>query len=259
MRIGSIPYINSLPLIYGLEKDIVKLPPVMLAKLLDQGELDAAMAPSAVLFDDPELSVVPGICIGSNGPVRSVRLYHVCEIGKIGRVAVDIESKTAALLVQVILHEKYGVNPEYSASPEICLKGSAEGFDAELLIGDKALNHGEDLNFIDLGKEWYELTGLPFVYAFWVVRNGFGTDDLVERLTMARERGLRKIEEIIAGLPQYDPDMLRIYFSENIKYHLDNDFLAGFRRFNKSLIKMGLVQQEVEISTYGAGIVAQSA
>ncbi len=258
MRIGSVPYINALPLTYGLDAEVVKLPPVALAKLLGSGKLDVAVAPSATLFGGHGLSVVPGICIGSDGPVKSVRLYHSCEISKIRKVAVDIESKTGALLVRVILAEKYGTSPEYVASPRGDLGESAEDYDAELLIGDKALAHDERLGFIDLGEEWKELTGLPFVFAFWVVRSGFEDPGLIGKLTRAKEEGLENLDEIIEGLPGIDPEALREYLSDNIKYDLNDDYLEGFRAFNKSLLRMGLVEREFEVRMYGAGTVAQS-
>ena len=251
MRIGWLPYINSLPLTYGLGNGVVKEPPAVLAAMLRSGVLDVALAPSAALFDDSSLSIVPGMCIGSDGPVRSVRLFHARPVEKIRKVAVDVESRTAALLVRVILSRKYGVDPEYVRSSEMKLIGNSEGFDAELLIGDKALRHNEDLDSLDLGAEWKELTGLPFVYAFWVVREGFRHAGLTYRLRRSKEAGQENIDGIVGSLGGYDEGMLREYFTRNIEYDLDEEKLRGFRKYNSILCEMGLVPEIVDVREYG--------
>ena len=56
------------------------------------------------------------------------------------------------------------------------LERDAEDVDADavLLIGDRAMRACLPgfAHAFDLGQEWYDWTGLPFVYAVWAVRRG---------------------------------------------------------------------------------------
>ena len=80
----------------------------------------------------------------------------------------------------------------------------------------------------------------------------------VHSMQIDRLKNLKNLDEIIEGLPGSDTEALREYLSDNIKYDLNDDYLEGFRAFNKSLLRMGLVEREFEVRIYGAGTVAQS-
>jgi hypothetical protein len=43
IRIGSVPYLNAVPLTWGLEREIVFLPPSQLGLAIREGELDVAL------------------------------------------------------------------------------------------------------------------------------------------------------------------------------------------------------------------------
>ena len=66
-----------------------------------------------------------------------------------------------------------------------------------MLIGDAALkNLGATEYSLDLGAEWHELTGLPFVYACWVARGDVELGDVPNLLLEAKNRGVTQIPEI---------------------------------------------------------------
>ena len=48
----------------------------------------------------------------------------------------------------------------------------------------------EPLQVFDLAERWRFLTGLPFVLAFWAVREGFKDDAVVEKVVAALRPGL---------------------------------------------------------------------
>ena len=52
--------------------------------------------------------------------------------------------------------------------------------DAVLVIGDRAMRVPGDPfhDVVDLGEAWNTLTGLPFVFALWVAREGLELGDL---------------------------------------------------------------------------------
>src|SRR5437763_11023117 len=165
-RVGSVPYLNAVPLTRGLEDQIVFVTPSKLAEMLQRDELDAALVSvTEVLFND-RYDVLDGIAIASLGEVKSVFLAHRRPIEKVTEVVCDTASLTSVNLLRVLLAER-GLRPEFKP-----LAGyePANLPDYAMLIGDPALNFllgPHEHQIWDLGAAWYELTQLPFVYAVW--------------------------------------------------------------------------------------------
>ena len=164
-KLGAVAYLNALPLIHYLEERPRLEPPAPLARLLKIGELDIATAPVVALFENPKYTLVPGVCIGSNGPVGSVKVFFTSpdiNLQNVRTIYLDMESKTSALLLKVLLKFKYGRNLDeitffHPIPPRSC--------EAKLLIGDKAMKELAVAPAADLGYEWTSWTKLPFVFA----------------------------------------------------------------------------------------------
>jgi aminodeoxyfutalosine deaminase len=80
-------------------------------------------------------------------------------------------SATSAALVRILLYELYGARPRYRTGP--VANGFPDGCHGLLAIGDEALRlraAGTYPYFLDLGRAWHELTGLPFVFGVWAAR-----------------------------------------------------------------------------------------
>ena len=105
LRIGVIDFVNTLPLIRGLEAresgdyELVYGPPSALADKLRHGELDTALIPSVEFFRGVGDAVVPGLCIASAGPVESIRLIAQRPLQEIRRVLVDKSSRSSVFNV----------------------------------------------------------------------------------------------------------------------------------------------------------------
>src|SRR4051812_48960754 len=173
VRVGAVNYLNTKPLIYDLEAlapdaELVLDVPSRLADRLADGSLDVALIPVVEYFRGGPYTIVPDISIASRGPVLSVTLFSRVPWQGIRRVALDEGSRTSAALAQAILRQRYGVRPEVVQLP---LDRAAEDADADavLLIGDRAMRACLPgfAHAYDLGQEWADWTGLPFVYAFW--------------------------------------------------------------------------------------------
>src|SRR5262249_17994769 len=109
-KLGAVAYLNALPLIHYLEERPRLEAPAPLARLLKSGEVDIATAPIVSWFENPHYSLVPGICIGSNGPVGSVKIFFTAPditAENVRTIYLDMESKTSALLLKVLLKFKY--------------------------------------------------------------------------------------------------------------------------------------------------------
>jgi chorismate dehydratase len=256
LRIGAVNYLNTKPLIHELEQlapaaDLVLDYPSRLADDLARGRLDVALIPIIEYFRGDGYTLVPDISIASRGPVLSVTLFSRVPWPAIRRVALDEGSRTSAALAQVLLRQRWQTTPEVRPLP---LDGAAENADADavLLIGDRAM-HACLPGFahaFDLGQEWHDWTGLPFVYAAWAVRPGVDLGGVAEALAEAKRRGLANIGPIAAreaarlGL---DPGFCRRYLSNIIRFDLGPRELAGLERFYRLACALGLAPAGVKI------------
>ena len=80
MRIGAVNYLNSKPLVYGLqelapEARITYDLPSRLADSLSAGRLDVALVPSVEFFRSPGHRIISDACVACRGPVLSVKLH----------------------------------------------------------------------------------------------------------------------------------------------------------------------------------------
>src|SRR3954470_18469908 len=71
-RVGSVPYLNAVPLTRGLEDEIVFVTPSKLAEMLRAGELDAALLSITEVLLNDRYDILDGIAIASLGEVKSV-------------------------------------------------------------------------------------------------------------------------------------------------------------------------------------------
>jgi len=238
-RIGSVPYLNAVPLTRGLEEHTVFLPPSRLAAALRAGELDAALVSvSEVLLQD-RFDVLDGVAVASLGEVKSVFLAHRVPLDEIREVSCDPASLTSVLLLRVLLAER-GIRPAFRSLD--CVDRTNLP-DAVLLIGDTALEYllgPHDHQIWDLGEAWHESTRLPFVYAVWALRRDPGLTPLRRLLREARSFGLDTLDALIAERREFTPEFRRDYLGWHIHYHLGEDERRGIGRFIELLDRHGL-------------------
>src|SRR5688500_18941175 len=75
-RVGSVPYLNAVPLTRGVEREVVYVTPSRLAQMLQKDELDAALVSVTEVLQHDRYDVLDGICVASLGEVKSVFLAH---------------------------------------------------------------------------------------------------------------------------------------------------------------------------------------
>jgi len=238
-RIGSVPYLNAVPLTRGIESELVFSPPSKLAELLQRDELDAALVSiTEALFHD-RYDILDGIAIASLGEVYSVLLAHKKPLEQATEVFCDTASLTGVNLLKVLLAER-NLFPEFKRLESY--KAAYEK-DFVLLIGDPAIDFQRaphEHEIFDLGAAWTEMTRLPFVYAVWALRRGVDNLELRRELREAKQFGLETIDAIIETRDEYDEDFRRDYFEWNIHYHLASDEKRGIDKFCELLRKHNL-------------------
>jgi chorismate dehydratase len=265
IRIGAVSYLNSKPLVYELgalapQAELILDYPSRLADRLACGQLEVALIPVIEYFRAGTYRLVPNIAVASQGPVLSVTLFSRAPWAAIRRVALDEGSRTSAALAQVLFRKKYGVQPELCPLP---LDRAAEDADADavLLIGDRAMHAclpGFRFAF-DLGQEWHDWTGLPFVYAAWAVRAGVDLGSVLDALIKAKRRGIENAGAIAAreapalGL---DAGFCRRYLANIIRFDLGPRELAGLHHYYMLASELGLARRDVHVQMYETAALA---
>ena len=82
-RVGSVPYLNAVPLTRGLEDEIIFEAPSSLAEKLRDGKLDAALLSITEVLFSSQYDILDGIAIASLGEVFSVFLAHTVPLENI--------------------------------------------------------------------------------------------------------------------------------------------------------------------------------
>lgn len=249
VRLGAVGYLNARPLVHGLDRrpDLFSIRfdvPADCADLLHAGRVDLGLVP-AVEYLRGDYRIVPGVAVGSDGPVDSVALFSRVPLDRVRTVALDASSRTSAALVRVLCARHFGIAPRYTVAPPGLEPMLAEA-DAALLIGDAAL-HAEAEAFgaikTDLGAAWREMTGLPFVYAMWAGREGAVGPAHVAALNEARDAGLAAARAIADEHGQGDAGRAAralTYLRDTLRYGLGEAECAGLRRFLELVVEAGI-------------------
>ena len=203
INFGHIPYLNTEVFFQDFPLDIVnvmRMVPSALSRAARRGEIDVGAVPIVTCFElEDEFEPLRDFGIGVKDRAGSVLLFSKRPIEELdgARIGVTRESSTSGRLLKVLLSKRYKVTPaEYVSTTEV-------RSDAVLYIGDAALNNRGGLpsypKVYDLAGLWHEWTGLPFVFARWIVRRDLNAEavkligDLLER---SLERGLARIGQI---------------------------------------------------------------
>lgn len=180
IRVGRLPYVSSEPFYFGMERRGISLhlmPPSAVSAAAEAGEIDAGPVPLADCGRlEDRFRPLSGFCIATIARAGSVILHATRPIEDLAdaRIGVTADASTALKLLQVLLSLKYNVEPGAYVALE-------EPGDAQLHIGNQGLRNRRGMRGFphryDLGEEWHQCTGLPFVLARWMVRKDLDSTD----------------------------------------------------------------------------------
>lgn len=244
-KIGVVPYINVMPLVWGIENltdeiETINATPRQISNLLKDGKIDIGILPTFEYLTTNIYDYVPGICISSNGAVKSVVLHSKVSLKKTKRILLDRSSKTSIALLKILLRERH-IEPEFCISEKPLIEYSElpKEYDAYLTIGDVAMQlNGRYQQSYDLGELWKNLTGLPFVFALWAYKKSSDVERLCEILKSCKREGLKNITcvaEKAARKTGLSFETCQKYFTKIIDYDLDDNKLSAMKVF-KDLI-----------------------
>jgi chorismate dehydratase len=256
-RLGAVSYLNTRPLVHELESHpdfVVRFDvPSRCAELLEAGEIDLGLIPSfeyaryQLASRSAGYFIVPHVAIASTHAVDSVAMFTTRPVDEIRSIVLDTSSRTSANLLRLLCAAWFKIEPAFITAPPD-LDRMLKQADAALLIGDPALftdARARNLEKIDLGTVWREMTGLPFVWAFWAGRPEAAGPGVCRALADARDRGVPAIDRIAEEFAPDDPPRARQvarYLREAIAYDLDGPFETGLRTFYALLAEYGLLE-----------------
>lgn len=271
LRVGEIFHTNCYHIYYYLKNIIpvkrveyIQGTPAQLNSLLRQGQIDLCLSSSIEYArDSNQYVILPRFCIASQGPVPSIRLFSSLSLDKLdgAKVILTNESATTAALCRIILGRLLGYDNEFVTLATDLDNGLRNG-DAVVLIGDRALaarTHAGEIYSHDLSLIWQEHTGLPFVFALWIVRTE--AVRTLRPVLVTFWNALRSAHEWIA---QPQEELIRtaleekIFFTRQellhywqlIAYELTEDHLKGLELFYSLALESKLIPAKPEIEFY---------
>lgn len=261
IRVGVVSFVNTLPLIDGLEllSDIKlqhSVPSLLLNQLLSD-EAELALCSSIDYQRSPEeLMVVPVGLLGCEGATMTVRLYSTSPINRIKRVYCDTDSHTSIALMRILLKELEDIEPElidYDAREHVANNKPIDWPDAMLLIGDKVVTDSPPAirypHQLDLGAAWFELTALPFVFAVWMAKASADPARLATAaavLDHQRRHNIERLDFIVhrrARPRNWPGDLAAEYLKQRLAYEFTDRRRAGLELFFEKAKSHGLIER----------------
>ena len=271
LKIGWIDYANCTPLLLQIEKPLIEAGielvhgvPAELNSSLSKGEIDLCIS-SSIEFarHSDEYAILPGHCIGSDGPVMSVLLFSPRKVSELAgeKILVTSESATSVVLLKILLSRHWGLDNCILEPSSLCWKDTLSSGHAALLIGDSALKAAIEGDFAfcyDLGEEWKAMTALPFVYALWQVNlaSAAGKKNdisiLLGLLDRAKDMNPARLDELSSAASERSwmgQEYLRRYW-QHISYDFDGSHRRGLELFYAIAAEMSLVPQMAALNFY---------
>jgi chorismate dehydratase len=261
LNIGHIQYANCTPIFSALSSNFdctgyrfVGGVPARLNALLRAGDID--LSPSSSIeyaMAHEQYCLLPELSISAVGAVKSVLLFSRIPIEELDGcpIGLSAESDTSVNLLKVLLARKYGFKNSFERT-SLPLSEALSTFPGLLLIGDAALKGvaaDGGCHIYDLGELWHDFTGLPFVFALWIVRRDAAREkhaelaDLCRDLIAAKKLACGSYAEIAAGCAEREwlgVSELVDYW-RTISYELTPAHLEGARCFFRHAFEMGLI------------------
>jgi len=242
IKVAAVSYLNTKPLLYGIERsdvmneiELVVNYPSQLAKSLQDGSIDVALLPVAAMQDIPGAHIISDYGIASDGNVASVAIFSQVPMEEITTVYLDYQSRTSVRLAQLLLEKHWKKNVEFKPATEHYIE-YINGTSAGVIIGDRALKQLTNFEYIyDLATAWKAYTGLDFVFAAWIANKPL-PEAFLKAFNYANSLGLKHLDEIITEnpFPYYD---LMTYYTDNIKFYLDDEKKKGMELFLEMIRK----------------------
>lgn len=232
-------------MLYGLErlpiKEQIELTgdyPALVAKQLQEGEIDLGLIPIAALADLKNYQIAGSHCISTETEAASVAIFSKVPIEKVDRIVLDYQSRTSVALAKILFRKYWKKEVAWEAAEDETYIDSIEGARAGVIIGDRALRARSRFEYIyDLGSYWRKLTGLPFVFAAWISTSAL-PEPFIKEFDEANAEGLAHLEEVLSEVPYQVGYDLREYYTNNMNYKLTEEKRKSIQLFLEELSEL---------------------
>lgn len=231
IQISVVSYTNTLPFRIAMETspalqkqaDITYDTPEQCAHKLISKQSDIGLVPVGALPFIDKYHIVSNYCIGAYDSVDSVKLYGQVPVEKMEKIVLDYQSWTSTRLMRVLAEEYWNIKVQFLQGKPGFEQTSIANNVGAVVIGDRTfeLNHLFPYEY-DLAHEWYEFTGLPFVFAVWVGRDPI-PESFENLFNSTLHNGITRIETIADQFKEKVSQNidLKYYLTRNIDYTLD--------------------------------------
>jgi len=251
LRLGTVPYLNVQPLVYGLAEacpsiTLTAAVPRELDRMLSAGAIDLGIAPTFCAFTEEGRGILPAPSIASDGPVFSVLIVAREPLRDLRRVYRDPDSVTSNALTAILIRRCWGGRIELADLPPGPAPGPGDlpAATGRVLIGDPALRErGRYSHIVDLGQAWREWTGLPFVFAAWVGRVDVKTGGLaraLEEISRINRGRLAETARAHDGMPDIALEERVRYLRENLSFDFGPRERQAIERYHAEAASLGL-------------------
>jgi chorismate dehydratase len=248
IRISAVKYANTYPFLWGLresgfdQKAIIETDhPAQCASKLINRKVDIGLVPVAALLQVRNYKIISDYCIGTNGKVRTVMLLSNSPFEEVKVINLDYRSVSSVNLVKVLA--RYMWNKEFKwvdTNEQFDFINTGKN-EAVVLIGDQCFQSESSFRFrMDLGEEWKEHTGLPFVFACWA-SNRTLDGSFISEFSDALKLGVENIDKVSKAFSRnsvINEKELAQYLINNIDFNLDEKKRAGMSLFLDLLRKL---------------------
>lgn len=261
LKLGIIDYLNVLPVYYGIMKNHfpvewipVQGTPVELNQLIAQGDIDISVVSAfEYAIHSDQYYLLPNLSISANGPVRSIFLFSQIPFSQIsGPVGLTPTSASSLHLVKYLLRNH---DVSYFFADR---KGTKDKI-AEMQIGDEAIRtyYSRVYNYTyDLSNLWKEETGLPFVFAVWVVRQeAYDREkDKVHTIYQTLLRSKSEASNHYEAMAQefnkgiFPTNHECMSYLRNLRYDFSESYQKGFLLFQQYCVELGFLEKTTDLN-----------
>lgn len=236
IRIGGVPYGVGAPLLTGLGSqpgvELIEEVPSKLILELRRGRFDVALVSSIEAFRWPGYRAVADLGICSKGAVKSVRAFLTCAPEDVRSVGLDDGSECSVALLKILLAKRLGARNCHYERIRPTPNPDTLPQDLIMMIGDHGLHaQTRRRQILDLGELWQDWTGLPFVYALWLLAPGADADRIVPMLHQAHSLGRAQGQQDSTN--------------GAVHYEITDQELRGLERFRIEATALGLAEPTI--------------
>ena len=245
IKISIVNYYNTLPFRWALKNsslinqiDLQEDIPSICAQKLKFNQVAIGLVPVALLNELDNYTIITDYCIGANGKVDSVKLYSNVDLNKIKTITLDYQSKSSITLTKILAKEFWKIKPIYEEGKP-GFENNVKDYNATVVIGDRTFDLNGKFKFEwDLSEEWKKFTGLPFVFAAWVINSDKVPEAFINEFNAILGHGVKNIaasikaDVSIRANPNFDPFN---YLTKRIDYLFDKDKKEALQLFLKKI------------------------